>query len=112
MSFRKAAISAAALALAAFASTESANTADLPAKAVKKADLPFFLLIDDRITYSYIFSAAQPGMWSRNADGSINAKTTKQVYSFTHFDIWGYGANFFTISLFKSDQNDPAAPCN
>jgi hypothetical protein len=112
MSFRKAAISAALLALAAFASTGSASAADLPAKAVKKTpDLPFFLLIDDRITYSYIFTAAQPGMWSRNADGSINARTAKQVYSFTHFDIWGYGANFFTISLFKSDQNDPAAPC-
>jgi len=112
MSFRKAAISAAALALAAFTSTGSASAADLPAKAVQKSpDLPFFLLIDDRVTYSHIFEAAQPGMWSRNTDGSINARTAKQVYSFTHFDIWGYGANFFTISLFKSDQNDPAATC-
>src|SRR5215813_2135560 len=98
MSFRKAAISAAALALAAFTSTGSASAADLPAKAVLKSpDLPFFLLIDDRVTYSHIFAAAQPCMWSLNADGSISAKTAKQVYSFTHFDIWGYGANFFTI---------------
>ncbi len=33
--------------------------------------------------------------------------TAKQVYSFTHFDIWGYGTNFFTISMYKSDHNDP-----
>ena len=33
------------------------------------------------------------------------------MYSFTHFDVWGYGTNFFTISMFKSDHNDPAAPC-
>ena len=90
-----------------------ASAADLPVKAKAKpvADLPFFLLIDDRVTASYIFTAAQPGMWSRNPDGTVNAKTAKQVYSFTHFDIWGYGTNFFTISMFKSDHNDPANPC-
>ena len=89
-----------------------AQSADLPVKAAKKApELPFFLVIDDRVTYSYIFNASQPGMWSRNADGTINGKTTKQVYSFTHFDVWGYGTNFFTISMFKSDHNDPASPC-
>ena len=26
--------------------------------------------------------------------------------------MWGYGTNFFTISMFKSDHNDPAAPCS
>jgi hypothetical protein len=89
-----------------------AQAADLPVKAVKApAELPWFLLIDNRVTYSYIFTAAQPGMWSVRPDGTINAKTTKQVYSFTHFDIWQYGQNFFTISLYKSDHNDPANPC-
>lgn len=112
MSLFKTAIAAAAVSLAALASTGVAKAADLPVKAVKKApDLPFFLLIDDRVTYSYIFDAVQPGMWSRKPDGTINSKTTKQVYSFTHFDIWQYGTNFFTISMFKSDHNDPANPC-
>ena len=50
-------------------------------------------------------------MFTVNPNGSINGKTAKQVYSFTHFDAWAYGTNFFTISLFKSDHNDPAAPC-
>jgi hypothetical protein len=112
MSLRKTAIAAAALAFAALASTGLARAADLPAKAVKTApDLPFFLLIDDRVTYSYIFTAKQPGMWVRNPNGTVNSNTAKQVYSFTHFDIWQYGTNFFTISMFKSDHTDPANPC-
>src|ERR1700745_921339 len=112
MSLRKILLAAAAMSFAALASSGSAGAADLPAKAVKKpADLPFFLLIDDRVTYSYIFSGTDPGVWTRKPAGSINGKTAKQVYSFTHFDIWQYGTNFFTISMFKSDHNDPANPC-
>jgi hypothetical protein len=113
MSFRKVTIAAAALSLAALASTGFARAADLPVKAVKKpVDLPFFLVIDDRVTYSYIFSGTDPGVYSVKPDGSIDGKTAKQVYSFTHFDLWAYGTNFFTISMFKSDHNDPASPCS
>ncbi len=116
MSYRYKAIAAAVLSLAAIATVAPislANAADLPAKVKAKPvpDLPFFFVIDDRVTFSYIFTAAQPGMWSQKPDGSINAKTAKQVYSFTHFDAWLYGTNFLTISLFKSDHNDPANPC-
>ncbi|MBH5369873.1 hypothetical protein [Bradyrhizobium glycinis] len=112
MSFRYSAMAAAALALATLATGGPAQAADLPVKAANKApDLPFFLVIDNRVTFSYIFNAAQPGAWSFRPDGSIDSKTTKQVYSFTHFDLWAYGTNFFTISMFKSDHNDPAGPC-
>src|SRR6201994_1537516 len=112
MSIRKTLVAAAALGVAALATTGFAKAADLPVKAVKaKPDLPFFLLIDDRVTFSYIFSGTDPGVWSRRPDGSINGKTAKEVYSFSHFDIWQYGTNFFTISMFKSDHNDPANPC-
>ncbi|MGL3108015.1 hypothetical protein [Bradyrhizobium sp. BR 1432] len=112
MLFRYTAMAAAALSLATLATGGLAQAADLPVKAVKKApDLPFFLVIDNRVTFSYIFNASQPGAWSFRPDGSINSKTTKQVYSFTHFDLWAYGTNFFTISMFKSDHNDPAGPC-
>jgi hypothetical protein len=112
MSFLRRSLAAAALSLATLAPAGFAQAADLPVKAAKApAELPWFILIDNRVTYSYIFTAAQPGMWSVNPNGSIDAKTTKQVYSFTHFDIWRYGTNFFTISLYKSDHNDPAAPC-
>jgi len=115
MSNRIRALAAAALSLAALAPASFASAADLPVKAKAKAkpiaDVPFFFVIDDRVTYSYIFTGAQPGMFSVRPNGTVNAKTAKQVYSFTHFDAWAYGTNFFTISMFKSDHNDPAGPC-
>jgi len=114
MSFRKLIIAAVALSVAALASTGLARAADLPTKAVKKVpDLPFFLLIDDRVTFSWMPQGTDPGVWSikPGSKGVIDPYTAKQVYSFTHFDIWQYGTNFFTISMFKSDHNDPANPC-
>src|SRR4051812_11348254 len=79
---------------------------DLPTKAVATApELPFFRLIDDRVSFSWMPKGTDPGMWSVRPNGSIDGKTPKQVYSFTHFDIWAYGTNFFTISMFKSGQN-------
>src|SRR5882757_2667414 len=112
MSLRKTTLVAAALSVAALASTGFARAADLPVKAAKKtADLPFFLVIDDRVTFSWMPSGTDPGVFSVKPDGSINGKTAKQVYSFTHFDAWAYGTNFFTISMFKSGHNDPASPC-
>jgi hypothetical protein len=111
MSFRKTIFATAALSLAALASAGVARAADLPVKAKKPVvDLPFFLVIDDRITYSYIFTGTDPGV-SHTTNGIVDAKTAKQVYSFTHFDVWGYGTNFFTISMYKSDHNDPANGC-
>src|SRR5579863_3436780 len=88
--------------------------ADLPIKATAKPvkDLPFFLVIDDRVTYSYIFTGTDPGAFSaKPGNTGWNGNTARQVYSFTHFDVWAYGTNFFTISTFKSDHNDPASPC-
>jgi hypothetical protein len=112
MSYRNRAIAATLLSLAIVTPLSVASAADMPVKAVKPiADVPFFFVIDDRVTYSYIFSGTDPGVYSTNPDGSINGKTAKQVYSFTHFDAWAYGTNFFTISMYKSGQNDPAAPC-
>src|SRR5258708_39670436 len=106
MSYRHGAIAAAALSLAVLAPAGFASAGDLPVKAAKPAaDVPFFFVIDDRVTYSYIFTGAQPGMFTVNPNGTINAKTAKSVYSFTHFDAWAYGTNFLNISLFKSDHN-------
>jgi hypothetical protein len=113
MSYRIKAIAAAVLSLATLVPAGFASAADLPYKAKAKpiADLPFFFVIDDRVTYSWMPKGTDPGAFSVRPDGSINGKTAKSVYSFTHFDAWAYGTNFFTISLFKSDHNDPASPC-
>jgi hypothetical protein len=91
----------------------SAADADLPVKSKVKpvADAPFFLVIDDRVSFSWMPKGTDPGMYSVRPDGSLNGTTAKQAYSFTHFDAWAYGTNFFTISMFKSDHNDPAVPC-
>src|SRR5580692_7338073 len=113
MSYRKKVIAAALLSLSTLAPASFASAADLPYKVKAKPvpDLPFFLVIDDRITYSYIFKGTDPGNYTINPNGTVNGNTAKQVYSFTHFDVWGYGTNFFTISMFKSDHNDAANPC-
>jgi hypothetical protein len=113
MSYRHGAFAAAALSLATLIPAGFASAADMPVKAVKAPppDLPFFFVIDDRVSFSWMPKGTDPGLWSRRADGSINGTTAKQVYSFTHFDAWAYGTNFFTISMFKSDHNDAANPC-
>jgi hypothetical protein len=105
-------LAAAALSLATLAPAGFASAADLAVKAPKPApDLPFFLVIDDRVTFSWMPKGTDPGAFSIRPDGSIDGTTAKQVYSFTHFDLWAYGTNFFTISMFKSGHNDPASPC-
>src|SRR5712672_585733 len=113
MSYRIKAIAAAVLSLATLALAGFASAADLPYKAKAKpaADLPFFFVIDDRVTYSWMPKGTDPGAFSVRPDGTINGKTAKSVYSFTHFDAWAYGTNFFNISMYKSDHNDPAGPC-
>jgi hypothetical protein len=114
MSYRYGAIAAAALSFAAMlAPTGFASAADLPVKAKAKpvVDLPFFFIIDDRVTYSWMPKGTDPGAFSVRPDGTINGTTAKSVYSFTHFDAWAYGTNFFNISMYKSDHNDPAGPC-
>jgi hypothetical protein len=113
MSYRHGAFAAAALSLATLIPAGFASAADMPVKAVKAPppDLPFFFVIDDRVSFSWMPKGTDPGLWSTRPDGSINGTTAKQVYSFTHFDAWAYGTNFFTISMFKSDHNDAANPC-
>ncbi|HEY4282335.1 MAG TPA: hypothetical protein VGM62_04660 [Chthoniobacterales bacterium] len=89
----------------------AADLTPMPVKAKPIPDLPFFFVIDDRVTYSWMPKGTDPGAFGVNPNGTINGNTAKSVYSFTHFDAWAYGTNFFTISLYKSDHNDPAGPC-
>ncbi|WP_213774303.1 hypothetical protein [Bradyrhizobium sp. dw_78] len=116
MFYRTKALAAVALALAplaTLASMGSAAAADLPVKVKAKpvADVPFFFVNDNRFTYSYQFTATDPGAFSVKPNGSLDGHTAKQVYSFTHFDVWAYGTNFINLDLLKSDHNDPASPC-
>jgi hypothetical protein len=98
-------ILAAAIVVAAIGAISAANSAELKLAAVKAkpvVESPFFLVNDNRLTYAYQFTATSPGATN---------KTAKQIYAFTHFDVWAYGTNFINLDLAKSDHADPAAPC-
>ncbi|MGY3355350.1 hypothetical protein ACVWZK_002013 [Bradyrhizobium sp. GM0.4] len=82
---------------------DAANAGDMPVKAVPAVTTsPFFLVNDNRFTYSYIFHAADPG---------VTDNTAKQGYTFTHFDAWAYGTNFLNATMWKADSNSPANGC-
>lgn len=73
--------------------TGIAGAADLPVKApAAAAPLPFFFVNDNSFSYHYEFEATNPGA----------GKTPKNVLTFTHFDVWQYGTNFFNIDWLKA----------
>ncbi|MGO8913126.1 MAG: hypothetical protein ACLQDM_27910, partial [Bradyrhizobium sp.] len=80
----------------------AAESSPAPIKAPPVADLPFFSVNDNYLTYSYLPNGTDPG---------VPGETQKQAYSFSHFDAWAYGTNFLNVSLIKSDHGDPANPC-
>src|SRR6266852_3575487 len=98
-----------AIAVATITWAGSAFAADLPAKAkTPPPEAPFFLVNQNSLSYSYAFTANNPGA----------GKTPKDVLSFTHFDVWAYGTNFFNVDWLKATNGKappngtPAAPCD
>jgi hypothetical protein len=88
------------LAIASFGS--GALAADMRVRAVEPPKPPpFFLVNENAITYSYAPTATDPFV----------GKTAKSIFTFSHFDVWAYGTNFFNVDLLKSDLRDPATPC-
>lgn len=120
MFYRYHAVAAILLSVTTLAPVNLASAADLdgvpvkasPIKAKPIIDIPFFFVNDNRITYSWMPNGTYPGNYTIQPGASVNGNTAKSVYSFTHFDAWAYGTNSFSISMFKSDHNDPAAPCS
>ena len=81
-----------------------ASAADLPVKAPAAAvQPPLFIVNDNSISYSYQFTATNPG----------TGYTPKHVLTYTHFDIWNYGTNFINVDYLKATNGAqaPAAPC-
>ena len=94
-----------AAAAATIATVSMASAADLPSKkgpAAAAAPAPMFFVNDNTISYSYQFNATDPG---------VRGKFGKNVFTFTHFDVWAMGTNFFNIDLLKSPGADPSSPC-
>lgn len=84
-------------ALIAASATGAALAADMPVKAVKAVSpAPFFFVNDNSIGYRYEFMATNPGA----------GKTPKHVLNFTHFDVWAYGTNFFTVDWLKATNGN------
>ncbi len=108
MSYRQYA-AAALLSFAALASANTARAADVDYKPVVKApkvkpaaEVPFFFINDNRLTYAYTGQGVYPG---------ASNKIARQTFAFTHFDAWAYGTNFINVILDKSNIADPASPC-
>jgi len=76
MSYRTKAIAAAMLSLASFVPMSFASAADLPVKVKAKPipEIPFFLVIDDRVSFSYIGRGTDPGVFSI-VNGKVNGDT-------------------------------------
>jgi hypothetical protein len=114
MSVRSNSLSASAtlaIAVATIAWAGSAFAADMPVKEKKPPpppEAPFFLVNQNSLSYSYAFTANNPGA----------GKTPKDILSFTHFDVWAYGTNFFNVDWLKATNGKappngaPAAPCD
>ena len=78
MSFRRIALAGAMLPFVLVSQIEVSLAADqdpppVKAKAKPVADVPFFFVIDDRVTYSWMPKGTDPGAFSFRPDGSINA---------------------------------------
>jgi hypothetical protein len=78
----------------------------MPAKVLKlkakpQAERPFFLINDNRITYS----------WYRGAIPGFSAKSSNNAATYTHFDAWAYGTNLVALQYLTSDHSAPTAPC-
>jgi|GraSoi_2013_40cm_1033754.scaffolds.fasta_scaffold29546_1 hypothetical protein len=114
MSVRSNSLSASAtlaIAVATITWAGSAFAADMPVKEKKPPpppEAPFFFVNQNSLSYSYAFTANNPGA----------GKTPKDVLSFTHFDVWAYGTNFFNVDWLKATNGAappngaPAAPCD
>jgi hypothetical protein len=84
-------------------SSGGASAADLPVKAARPiAEVPYFFVNDNRLTYAYEFTGSYPG---------LSNKTAVQTVAFTHFDAWAYGTNLINLQLSKYDSATPASPC-
>jgi hypothetical protein len=77
------------------------DTRNMQDEAKPPHPVPFFLLVDNRGTFAYQSTATQPG---------VTSKTAKQIFEFSHLDIWRYGTNLVIVDLLKPDQADAAAP--
>src|SRR5947207_15275374 len=79
-----------------------AYAADMPVKTPPKAPPPppFFFVNENSISYSYQFHANNP----------LAGNSPKNVLTFTHFDVWEYGTNFFNVDYLRATNGSAPFP--
>ena len=100
------ALGALAMACGAFADEAGPNLLGLPVippPAETAPAAPALIVNDNALSYHYEFNATNPGA----------GRTPKHVLTFTHFDVWTYGTNFFNVDALKATngKTTPASPC-
>jgi hypothetical protein len=75
----------------------------IPAPAETAPGAPTFVVNENALSYHYELNATNPGA----------GRTPKDVFTFTHFDVWTYGTNFLNVDGLKATNGEttPAAPC-
>jgi hypothetical protein len=100
-------------AIAAAAAVGCAHAADLvPVKAPPPKPIPFFIVNDTSVSFTYFPSSTDPGVsgGSNSVPGGIfGAKNTLPRYQGTieHFDVWEYGTNFIHAEFNQYGPQDP-----
>lgn len=111
-SFRKTAKSAFVGAATAATTICSAYAADLTVKAPSVPPVPFFLVNDTSVSFTYFPDATDPGV-SGGSDvvpgGIAGEKNTFARYqgSIDHFDVWQYGTNLIHAEFNQYGKQDP-----
>lgn len=75
-----------------------AHAADMPVKATV-APVPFFLVNDNAISFTYFPDATNPG---------VTARTARYEVDLSHFDVWEYGTNLAVINFQQYGPENPA----
>jgi hypothetical protein len=91
-----------------------AHAADMAVKSPKPAPtVPFFFVNDTSVSFTYYFSATDPGV--SGSSGSViggipNTGNRIGRYSgeIDHFDVWEYGTNLIHVEFNQYGNNDPS----
>ena len=110
--FSKSAKSALVAAAAVAGTVSGAYAADMPLKAKPVPAVPFFIVNDTSVSFTYFPNSTDPGV-SGGSDavpgGIAGAKNSFARYqgSIDHFDVWTYGTNLIHAEFDQYGKQDP-----
>jgi len=89
-----------AMAAAIAATSWAAIAADLPVKAPIVKELPWFIVNDTSVSFTYYPDSTDPGLTGATHVPRYQAELT-------HFDVFRYGTNFFDFAYMQYGRQDP-----